>query len=296
MAAVATAYEVVPKLGLGGVESFSSHPSEPTRVRLTPDEARYVRYVLGEWSGDAGLGSSSSAQLERLAAAPHLLRGQPASERAAQRRIDRALAWMGQRWRIAWEKDIGCRTMTVHGGVPSHYRGAHAPLAPAERFCDKALVPLASGRIKRTEWGEAVRHAWMALRLLASARSESLVVLFALYGDRPPGMLDLTLWDECGRPYLSLEHVAKARTHSLNSDYLRVVKYVEASGGSAAALEAKLRVDRHRRDGESDEAYRSRLTLAQQERWALLHALGKGCERLIVDASTDYREACEDVS
>lgn len=273
-AAAATLFEFVPERGSGGVESFASTRREKVRVRLSSDEARNVRYVFCEWSGESGFGSSSSsAQLERLAASPHLLGVDGMSDEGAAAALERAIASeCEEAWRRAWLLERAqLQFMAVRGGMSSHYRGG--PLSAIERWCDRALEP-AGSRVVRSEFGDRVHHAWRALRLLADRYSRSLVVLHALYGDRPPGLLEGTLWED-----------------SVNRDYVRVVRFVDEAGSSTTALEARLRVDKHRREQEGDDAFRTRVASAQVERWALLSRLGGACEALIEDATHAYRDA-----
>lgn len=273
MSAAAAVFEFIPERGKGRGESFSSI-RQRERVRLSPDEIHDIRYVLCEWSSEVGYGSSSSAaQLERIAASPHLIGVDAMTDDGAAAALERAIAMeCEEAWKRAWLLDrIDLQRMAVRGGMSSHYRGG--PLSPVERWCDRSLEPVGC-RVRRTEFGERVHRCWLALRLLAGSGTLAVPVLYALYGDRPPGLLEGLLWDR-----------------TVNADYVRVVRFVPEAGRSTTDLEARLAIDKHRGHEETDEAFRSRLAAAQAERWALLNRLGDGCERVIELASNEYRAA-----
>lgn len=239
-------------------ESFSG-TREATRLRLTAEEARNIRYVLSEWSGDV-VGSSSAAQLEQLASDPVLLEPEARTDKEGKRRLEMAIE---SAWKRAWEDDEG--EMHVSPSHGSSYHGWE--MTQIDRWSNERQGPGRKAREERI-------HAWRTLKRLAESFSPSLIILNALYGDVPPGLPMRGLWDK-----------------TTDQDYRRVVRYVPESGGSGAALEALLHVDRRRLDGESFDAQKARLTAATAARTAVLSRLGQECEKLIVRASVDYREA-----
>lgn len=274
--------EYVGTLG-EGVESFGGGPirrdehgnwqererTRKERVRLSAREAEPIRYVFCDWTSEAGVGSSA-AQLERLAALPELLAPAPGDDRAAARRMERAMDRDWEKaWRRAWEKDA--QVIIAHGSPPA-FRDTYSAV---ERWTDSMLHGGAS-----TKEGIRRHRCHRALRRLAGARSLSLVVLHALYGDRLPGTFD------------GMVDGKYAWGEDLTPDYVRVLRFVDGSG-SAAELEARLRIDKRRRPGETESQWRANLLIAQSARAGVIERLGKACEKLIEAAALDYRGAWE---
>lgn len=121
------------------VESFESR-GEKRRLRLTSEEARYVRYVLCEWDGDCGAGSSMGMQLEKLAQRPKYapMHGQARPQ-----------------W---WEQ-----TMYVPSPAPSMRERDW----PQDRYCGK-----------RAEERASILRSWRALRAMASEPVAVLIALY----------------------------------------------------------------------------------------------------------------------
>jgi uncharacterized membrane protein YgcG len=117
------------------------------RERLAPSEEQLVRYVFVDWAADCGARSVWSITVES----------------AAKKRAG------GQGSRVSSE--IGA-TMHV---APSHSLGVD-DLFPQERWC--------SGRAQRRS---SIIRCWRSLREVGEHRPLALVVLYRLYGDRPPG-------------------------------------------------------------------------------------------------------------
>jgi hypothetical protein len=99
------------------------------------------------------------------------------------------------------------------------------------------------------------------------------VILVRLYGDVPPGLPMRGLWAK-----------------DLDSEYRRVCRYAP-HGGSAHEMEAALHVDRTKRAGETSEACKARVALANETRAARLRTIASECEFLIVGAAHEYRAA-----
>lgn len=252
--------------GLGkGVESADGYRVRQ-RVRLTAKEIEPIRYIFSEWDGDAGLGSSA-AQLERLAAMPTLLaKGVITEERGAQL-IDRAVE---SAWRKAWERDG--QVMTAHGSAAA-FRDTYSAI---ERWTDKMFrradgVPR-SRSPQRTDHYVYVRQCMAAMSTLTRLRRAAPVVLHALYGSKPPGLLSEAPWPK-----------------DVNTEYVRVLRFVDGAP-SVPELESALRAEK-KRAGETEAQWRSRRPSAEATRWAILDGLGRKCEALIEAATVDYRSA-----
>lgn len=234
---------------------------EATRLRLTSEEARHIRYVLSEWAGEAMPGSSA-AQLEKLAAAPVLLDGD-VSESDGRRRIRLALVSAAERWRSAWLADQ--QTQYVNPTKSSGFHGWE--MTPADMWVNDRY---GAARKKR----ESALRAWRVLRRMADEGAPALVVLHALYGDLPPGLPMRGLWPK-----------------GVDDEYRRVVRLVDRERGSGAALDAIATSEKKRRPNESADAHRARLAAASTARTALLGELGAACEKLIVQSANAYRAA-----
>lgn len=250
-----------------------SGEQELTKLRLLAIEVDPLRYVLSEWSGEAGLSSNMSAQMERLAQDPNMLED-VTRKRHRARPVTRFGRVDAAAYREHWEDKL----QLMH--VPSAKPAADVEaLATQEKWCDKATAderfgrPDPRGDVKVSECDKIVR-AWRALCLMAAARLESLVILHALYGDLPPGLPMRGLWSK-----------------SVDDEYRRVSRYAAHSGGTAAALEAMTRIDNKRHEGESESSFRMRRVGAKNARTALLRKVGAECEKLIIAASLDYRSA-----
>jgi hypothetical protein len=247
------------KLG-EGVESYDGRkPRE--RTRLLASEHAPIRYIFCEWAGEAGMGSSA-AQLERLAALPELLGPAPADEDKASQRIRLALdrEWL-RSWQRAWEKDG--QVMVAHGSPPA-FRDTYSA---TEAWTDRMVWGARS-----TRHGRTIHQSLRALRALDATRKASLVVLYALYGGLPPGLISETLWAK-----------------DVNGDYVRVLRFVDGAP-TPIELESTLR-DEKRRASETEAQWRARRPMSEATRWALLDGLGRKCEALIVRATEDYRAA-----
>jgi hypothetical protein len=274
-AAVALLSEYTPDRR-ADVQSFISN-REQERLRLTPGEIDDLRFIFCELSGEAGYGgSSSAAQLERLAASPHLLDGDWGEVKRSREALRIAIAAEEPvTWKRHWLFDRATSEfMSVHSA--SHCRAGL--MAPVERYCDRSLEPI-DGRVVHTEFGASNHRCWRALRDLSVRAHKQVSVLYGLYGDRPPGLLDLELWK------------APQWNRSVNREYLRLVRFVEEGGPTALDLEHRLRVDKRRREGEQDDNYKTRLAAAQSQRTALLLRLAGRCEKLIEEATLAYRDA-----
>lgn len=285
---------------------------EAKRIRLTQDEIRTINYVLVSWDSESGAGSNFGAMAQAIANrsnrneqilcnvhhhgrpdeyAPKKKRDAFAEEAAAcracrefrkdlpirvkldvhlcpeheeARPIRRATARVKRNFAIKVAECSSCQATSR--GIKPHAEGgvfATRNMTAVERWVDKP----AEVRAKYL-------RCWRTLRALGQARNPSLVILTALYGDRPPGLPQDHLWHR-----------------SVDRDYRRVVKFVEGSGGSGAALDARVAVNKHHKAGEDETATRARVMAAEKDRRDLLEALGKACERLIVRAASDFRAA-----
>lgn len=289
---------------------------ETSYLRLRETEASTIRYVLCGWDSEVGLGSNFGAMIAAIASqddpgnycelhrqSPEMLTETPEKvtldemrdfrrERKAcfdckeQRRRRQAMKISGrcddhemQATLLTAPKDRAVLNRAVKacpdcaasvGGGPSaspaadpHTYDAKADHA-IERWCGKSKVER-----------EKILACWRALGALSQARSPSVVILRALYGDMPPGMPAPGVF---GKVAVDLE-------------YRRVVRYVDGSGGSTAALEAMLRVDEHRRKDEGDAEFNVRIIQAKAVRRARVLELAERCERVIERAAIDYRVA-----
>jgi hypothetical protein len=136
-------------------------------------------------------------------------------------------------------------------------------MSAIERWADRKL----DDRIK-------ILRCWRALCAMGRARNPSVIILHALYGDMPPGLPARGTWAK-----------------DVDLEYRRVVRYVDASGGSGAALDAMLLVDRRRRPGDTDESLKARNVAADASKRRLVAELGRAAEHLIVAAAHAYRAA-----
>jgi hypothetical protein len=234
----------------GSGESFEARRG-PTRVRLSPDETGPLRYVLGglsiedasEWRSAQHWepSSGSSAMLERAAALEMTKNGTDMPE----------------------DKPKGS---LIH--VHSVCKGG-----TYDASFDWAAESFSNDRTARgVRHRDRIMRAWRVIKSMA--RTPSVAILQALYGDRPPGLPPSGLWPA-----------------AVDEEYRRVVKFVDGSGGTALALERLLHVDEHHREGERDADRKARQRTAQEARQAVLTELGRGCEALIERATKEYREA-----
>ncbi|HEY6461144.1 MAG TPA: hypothetical protein VIY73_13360 [Polyangiaceae bacterium] len=172
-AAASKAIQVQAHKGSLGVESFDAHRSAGdapvARLRLTASEARWLRYVFGEWDGECGAGSSFGVQLEKLAQKP---RHASTAYHEARRRDIRAAG--GDT--CAADAAREAQTIYVHAAEPTAYERVW----PAEAWADK-----------RHDDKEAILRCWRAVGLCEFVHQR---VLRAIYGDRPPGMPGEGLW------------------------------------------------------------------------------------------------------
>jgi hypothetical protein len=232
-------------------QAHATYPYQ-ARIRLTHAEASALHYVLVGWESEVGCASNFGATIDALTSrvAPD------ASARAEAREA---------------------RTVQPHAAVrPFDARRAH----PSERWADRGKREQRAyedpqGCASSAEVAGILR-CYRTLVALARARNPSAVVLCCLFGDRPPGLPDVTL---------VLHNEAR------DYEYRRVVRLVDASGGTSSALRARLHVDRHTLPGESESAHRARVARAEADRRAILAEICRACERLIVASAVDYRAA-----
>jgi hypothetical protein len=284
------------------VQSFEGREDsrQASRLRLTAQESRFIRYVLSDWDGDAGAGSNMGAQLERLAQRPDLAPRRSREDyadvydhsvggRAAAPSPASLDSEIGNSWRTAWRKDQ--QDMYVHAPVPM---ARPDQILPQERWADMST---GNQRFLRNadhpNWcrsdtnehlpGECdkILRAYRALLALWRAKPVAFAVIASLYGDLPPG-LPAPLWMKSG--------TTNTPSHE-DLEYRRVCRYVPGTGGSALHLEESVRVDRQKRKGETLEAHRVRVQTEQSARYMKLLEVGKACELAIVSASLDYRAA-----
>lgn len=260
----------------GAVESFGPKHTAPTRLRLTPSEQGHLRYVLSDWGGDAGLASNFGSMVAQLASAPRLV------PQESRRAIDAPpvdvsprLAESGQAPRLEPGQEPHGGLIHVRHVTPSY----HDRELPQEAWSNRRRYDDLGNESRAYRLREARLRCWRALSAMATGTSLSLTVLHLLYGDRPPGLPEGVLWDK-----------------SVNAEYVRVVRLVDASGGTTGALETKLRVERKARPGETGEGAARRVEAANAARASLLRDLAKECEALIVRACGDYRVAHRSVA
>jgi hypothetical protein len=211
--------------GTLGVESYGSERDESgqrrtTRYRLGPEQARILRRVFG-LNGEVGCGSNFGSMCERLAAAR-----EPEAKGAGRRGPD-----------------------TVHCKA-SHPRWDVRQMLPQERYLNDLGYRAAAER-------QAVLTAWrtLARMSLTASACRDVVVLYALYGDMPPGLPARGLWGT-----------------GTDEDYRRVCRLTDAYGPGLEDFEA-------RTNGKRVAPLARQLVLAQ---------VGRECEGLIVRASRSY--------
>lgn len=285
---------------------------EASRIRLTTDEIRTINYVLVSWDSEVGCGSNFGAMAQAIADRSH--GGEQlvcdAHKDSAPDEYSSPKEW--ERYYEATVACLACRdkksgllfvSKKSRSLCPKHEdrRPARRASATAKRVFENDVVecyacqvsapqatPSAQSHVfNKHEMTSVERWAdrpakqrqkelrcWRAICAMGLARSPSLIILNALYGDRPPGMPQEGLW------HRSVDH-----------DYRRVVRYVDESGGSGAALDDLVRVDKHKRQGESPSEFSTRQKALEADRKSFLVDLGRSCERLIVAASVDWRVA-----
>ncbi len=167
-----------------------------------------------------------------------------------------------------WSGDAGCSGMwqaTVDRKVEFSGTGADASSAMSdmERWCD---LP----NDQRT----GIMRCWHTLRDMGESTPRSVIVLHALYGDRPPDVLDVVdpPWDR-----------------AVAADYARIAKY--AADCTSVELQHRLRMDCARQPEETVDAHKARQRAARGDRGDLFASVGAACEKLIVTATNDYRAA-----
>jgi hypothetical protein len=252
---------------------------ERARERLTPGEARLVRYVLSEWSGDAQGGSRWAEMIqaeEAAAAVQERARAADAAAldvealilgRARKRALKLALKYPGRSRielrREAWARqderlEAYCQTMHVKSS------GSMSKLGAADQHGYPLLEgPEAWVARGRKAAGEIVR-AWRAVCALDRRAPALAVVLVRLHGNALPG-------DRGVNPF------AKSYAADLAREYALVA---ECAGlGSWAELARSIG---RKRKGETSEVVAARS--------ALLREAAARSERLIVGATRGYRE------
>jgi len=243
------------------VESFDG-TRERIRVRLSGAEAWPIGYVLSEWSGDAGLGSTWPAQVAAKfaaeAAEPQHLGG--------LRLVKKPKKEKPYTWRDAWERDR--QEIYTNASAPTSFHGWE--MLALDRWCNDRSK---DGNDRRN----AIMRAWRTLKALADIHSPALVVLNSLLGDVQPGMPTLPAdWEK-------------------TPEYLRVVRLCDDCWTGATFDAAVLMKDRKRRANEADEAYKARHAAAVAARSELLRTLGRECEQMISGAVVAYRGAWRSV-
>lgn len=153
--------------------------------------------------------------------------------------------------RLGWAKGQGQRVgydvMYVHAAAPSH----HEQLWAQERWCERAEPER-----------RAILRSWRAMQAM---RDVYVVALFALYGERPPGLPERRLWAE-----------------EVDAEYARVCRIVLAV--SPAEYERQVDAECKRRPGEGHGANITRRLEATSD-------VGRKCETLIAGATFAYRDA-----
>jgi hypothetical protein len=148
------------------------------------------------------------------------------------------------------------------------------PKAATQSFDAGAMSAIERWADRKLDDRTKILRCWRALCAMGRRREPSIIILHALYGDMPPGLPARGTWAK-----------------DVDMEYRRVVRYVDGSGGSGAALDAILLVDRHRRHGETDDALKARNAAAEANKRQLVSELGRMAEGLIVRAAGDYRAA-----
>ncbi|MCL2450343.1 MAG: hypothetical protein FWD17_15460 [Polyangiaceae bacterium] len=151
-------------------EAISAHRGETfdgtrerERVRLTPQEARWVRYVFCDWDAAVGVSSNFGGMVDRI------LRATVAHKRRHVEACENGDALQ-----------VKCSNVT-----PFDPNRMQAP----EWWCDKPKPER-----------DNILRAWRSIVHLCRDRPRSAVTIFALYGDMPPGMPSWGLWDKSTDP------------------------------------------------------------------------------------------------
>lgn len=300
--------ETIDKPSRGGPhsETFEAHRTAERR-RLSADHQTLIRYVFCDWAAEVGARSNCETVINQMIEAgrgSEIVAAQNAS--AERRRCDRCqLARRSARTQCP-RCGYAPQEIYCHPPGAGVVRVGTGLLFAQERWSDDRELRRRGegGRDRR----ENVLHAWRALVSLEGNRVASLVILHALYGDRPPGMmLPEGTWPK-----------------AVDAEYRRVVRYTEIAGGSDTSIEKRLLIDKRKRkasesyevpgwslplskqDGrvrklpagqdETEAAWKARIAAAELVRKGLVVQLGRQCEWLIADASVIFEAAWEATS
>lgn len=211
---------------------------EASRIRLTSRESATISYVFSDWDSEIGLASNFGVMAQALAS-----KATPETETQTRRR------------------------------AASREPQTAVPKADLHTFDVDKMSVIELWCMKKREARDEILRCWRALCAMGQARDPSLIVLFALYGDRPPGLPAAGRWPK-----------------DVDQDYRRVVRYADGSGGSGAELDALMASEKHR-PGEALDAFAIRRKAGEVTRKGLLVDLGRECERMIVAAAGAYRAA-----
>jgi hypothetical protein len=277
-----------PKAGQS--ETFEAHRTSERR-RLSADHQHLCRYVFSDWACEVGARSNCETVIQQMIEAGRGVELVAAENRSQlHRRCDRCL--LPRRSARSQCPRCGYAPQEIYCHPPKAgvVRVGTGLLFAQERWSDdRDQNRRGGGAIERRA---NVARAWRTLRSLDRRETRAVrehrvtlnpaVILHALYGDRPPGMMlpDGT-WPK-----------------AFDGEYRRVVRQTDMGAGSETNIEKRLHLDKHRRreaDGqdEPEPAWRARIVAAEVARRALLLELGKQCERLIVAATDAFEQAWE---
>jgi hypothetical protein len=244
-----------------GAVQYGARDFAAARVRLSADEQSMVRYVLAEWSGEAGCRSSFGAMAERLV--QYSVTGRPDAAISDAEVIHCATGGDGMRADRMFPQEQWSNDRRDRYGDPSHQ--AHRR---------NAIVA--------------------AYRALCELARKDVVTLQALYGDRPPwvpaGNLPL-LWDSAiNADYWRVAPMTDSYAGMEASlERFRALRRRLTDAQVAAAR------DDYRRDEYKAAARKLREDIrkleAAAEKSPERRAVGKECEVAIADATRAYWRA-----
>jgi hypothetical protein len=251
-----------------------------TKLRLTAEEVRLIRYVLVDWGGECGVGSATMHEMNCETMVEQDLRGQ--GPKPGRQGIRLALASMPRlpkqdRKRRKWARaEAAMRAANEMIKVKGTQPYAVDHMWSQEKWADKATADERFRRVNERSECDAILGCWRTLGRMAESKSMALIVLNALYGGLPPGLPEPHLWPA-----------------AVDLEYRRVCRYTESGHGGGASLDAVLRVDKHRIGDELPAIAKSRIAVAVAHRKARLAAIAQEAEHLIVDASHAFRAAAK---
>jgi hypothetical protein len=287
-------------------ETFEAHRVHERR-RLSSDHQQLIRYVFCDWAAEVGARSNCETVIQQMVEGGRGVEIVAEADRSALARQCERCSLKRQSTRVQCPRcGYAPQEIYCHPPKAGAVRIGTGLLFPQERWSDDRRAQRDRRGGGAVERRANVLRTWRTLVSLEGARVRSLVVLHALYGDRPPGMLlPEGTWPK-----------------AIDNEYRRVVRHTDIASGSETSIERRMQLDKRRRKvsanyaiqgwslplskqdnrdrirgadvhDETETAWKARVAAAELARKALVVELGRQCERLIVEATVTFEAAWE---